>query len=337
MTSSQDSQPQRPLDRIEREAIAWFTRMNGEPSAADRQDFERWRNADPFHDKAYRQAVAIWAAADGPSERIAEEEAGKLGVYLDAIAKARKRRHRINAGIATCSVLLVLILGANLWLNHPDMLQNLMADHVTERGERRMIMLADGTSVLLDAGSALSEKFDAVGRRVELLRGAAYFDVASSDIPFIVRARTGETRVTGTAFSVEIAEDVVVTLERGVVSVTAEAAAGQAMLDPGQSVSYGETGLGTVKQVLVDETLAWRDGRLIFDDARLDEVVSHIGRYRSGRVVILGSSLAAYRVSGNLPLDDSDAALASLQATVGFRMNSVGGLVVIGPDRSVDN
>lgn len=331
MTSSQDSQPQRPLDRIEREAIAWFTRMNGEPTAADRRDFERWRNADPFHDRAYRQVVAIWAAADGPSEKIAEEEAEKLSIYLDAIGKARKRRRWLNTGITTGGVVLALVLGANIWMNHPDMLQNLSADHVTERGERRMIVLADGTSVLLDADSALSESRDVAARRVELLRGAAYFDVVSSDIPFIVKARAGETRVTGTAFSVEITDDVVVTLERGGVTVRAEAHAGQAVLEPGQSVSYGGAGLGTVRQVLVDEALAWRNGRLVFDNARLDEVVSHIGRYRSGRIVILGASLSAHRVSGNLPLDDSDAALASLQATVGFRMNSAGGLVVIGP------
>lgn len=332
MTSSQDSQPQGSPSRIELEAIAWFTRMNGEPTAADRRDFERWRKADPSHDEAYRRIVATWSAADGPSGSIAEEESEKLGVYLDAIAEARKRRGRLNAGIATLGVLLAVVLGANLWLNHPGMLQNLAADHVTGRGERRTVVLADGTSVLLDADSALAERFDATERHVELLRGAAYFDVVSSGTPFVVTARDGETRVTGTAFSVEMLDDVVVTLARGSVDVASASDPGHhAALKPGQSVAYGGGGLGAVRPTLVDEALAWREGRLIFDNARLDDVLSQIGRYRPGRIVVLGSSLGAHRVSGNLPLDDPDGALASLQATVGFRMNGAGPLLLIGP------
>lgn len=331
MTSSQDSQPRRDADRIELEAIAWFTRMNGVPTAADSRDFERWRESDPSHETAYRRIVDAWTATDGPSERIAGEEAEKLAVYLDAIGKARKRRSRLNTGIATLATLLAFVVGANVWVNRPTILQDLAADYVTERGERRTIILADGTSIQLDADSALAEDIGATSRRVELLRGTAYFDVATSDIPFVVGAKDGETRATGTAFSIEIGDDVVVTLARGGVTVTSEADARQAALQPGQSVSYGDKGLGTVRKVLIDEALSWRDGRLIFENARLDGVIAHVARYREGRIVILGASLGAHRVSGNLPLDDPDAALASLQATVGFRMNGGGGLVFIGP------
>lgn len=331
MTSSQDSQPSRIADRIELEAIAWFTRMNGEPTAADRRDFKIWRRADPSHEEAYRRIFATWDAADGPSERIAEEESEKLGVYLEAIAKSRKRRARISSGIATFCALAALVLGANLWLNHPNMLQDMSADYVTARGERRTITLPDGTSVLLDADSALAEHFDARDRKVELLRGAAYFDVVSSGVPFVVAARDGETRVTGTAFSVEILDDVVVTLARGNVRVASGSDAKLASLQPGQSVRYGSEGLGAVRDVLLDEAMAWRDGRLIFDNVLLQDVISQIGRYRPGRIVILSSELAARRVSGNLPLGDTDAALASLQATVGFGMTGAGGLLVIRP------
>jgi transmembrane sensor len=31
--------------QIEKQAIAWFTRMNGRPSTADREDFARWLGA----------------------------------------------------------------------------------------------------------------------------------------------------------------------------------------------------------------------------------------------------------------------------------------------------
>lgn len=333
MISSQDSQPPRPPERVEQEAIAWFTRMNGEPSTGDHENFNRWRNADPAHERAYRDVSATWASTDAPGERVAAEEADTLSGYLDAIGRNRHRRRKLNGRIATFTTLLVLVLGFTIWLEHPDVLQNLAADHVTERGQRGTVMLADGTVVMLDAGSALTEQMDGDARRVRLLRGAAYFDVVPTDRPFIVEAGQGETRVTGTAFSVELRDDdTVVTLARGGVGVSSHADHRKAMLEPTQSVSYGSAGLGPIRQVSLDDALAWRDGRLIFENARLEDIVSQIGRYRAGRIIILGSGLSRHRVSGNLPLDDPNAALASLQATVGFRMNGIGGrLTIIGP------
>lgn len=333
MSNNQGFRPPRCPSRIEQEAIAWFTRINGEPSAADRRNFERWRKADPAHEEAYREVANAWAKSDALGIRAAAEEAETLKGYLDAIDGVRKRRRRLNAGIATTGVLLALVVGLNVWLQHPYMIQDLSADFVTERAERRMIVLADGSSVLLDAGSALAQQMDGTVRRVRLLRGAAYFDVKTSPVPFIVDAGHGETLVTGTAFSVEVLEsDVAVTLARGHVAVSSGRDTKPAILAPGESVRYNNTGLGDVTQVPVEEVLSWRDGRLIFDGARLGDVVQQIGRYRSGRIVIIGSTLADHRVSGNLPLDDPDSALASLRATVGFLMTDMGGkLAVISP------
>jgi transmembrane sensor len=60
--------------------------------------------------------------------------------------------------------------------------------------------------------------------------------------------------------------------------------------------------------------------------------VSEIQRYRRGRIVIATSRLAEERVTGSISLADTDVALASLQASLGFRMTTVAGrLTVIGP------
>ena len=319
-----------PASRIEREAIAWFTRLNGEPAPVDRRDFERWRTASPAHDAAFRQVEAMWQAVERPGSAVAAEEQDKLAVYLEAMDDARARRREGKRRLAVAGALMVMVLGAAAWLEYPNALQNLRADYATARGERRTVELGDGSTVLLDADSALDVTFTAGERRVTLLRGNAFFAVTSSPIPFVVEAREGKTVVHGTAFDVAIADDdVAVTLAEGSVSVAS--ADGRATLQPGQRVHYDRSGVGAVTEVAIDDAMAWHGGRYVFDNARLGDVVAQIERYRPGRLVVVSPSLANHRISGSFPLADPDRALVSIQSIVGFRMIGLGGkLVLIG-------
>ncbi|UFS68192.1 hypothetical protein LO749_21315 (plasmid) [Paracoccus denitrificans] len=71
---------------------------------------------------------------------------------------------------------------------------------------------------------------------------------------------------------------------------------------------------------------------MIFNNARLADVVAQISRYRDGRIVLVGSSVGKRRVSGNISLDNTNAALRAMQSSVGFRMTSLAGKVtMIGP------
>ena len=101
------------------------------------------------------------------------------------------------------------------------------------------------------------------------------------------------------------------------------------MLEPGQQVAFGADGLAPVQSVDLGDSLAWRDGRFVFYRARLGDVLAEIGRYRKGRIVIASSRLADERVTGSFSLADTDAALASLQASVGFRLTGLGGRIAV--------
>ncbi|MEO9340302.1 FecR domain-containing protein [Mesorhizobium sp. SB112] len=327
---------QPPHDRSEaelrEEARQWFVSLLERPTAARRAEFETWLRADPAHFEAYSAVEAAWQQAEQPGRRLAEKEAGQLAVYLEAMDQAKGRKKSFRR-LSTLSVLLAAILAGGIWLERPNILQNMLADHSSVRGERRSIELSDGSSVLLDADSALDEDYTAAERRVRLLRGGAFFDVASSNVPFIVRAGSGEVRVLGTAFAVRLTDDGgLVTLERGGVEVTADERPEASALAPGQQVRFGTAGIGTVEEVSLDDELAWREGRFVFYRARLADVVREIQRYRRGRIVIATARLAGERVTGSVSLADTDAALTSIQASLGFRMNTLAGrLTVIGP------
>lgn len=333
MTIDRHSSQEWEIRRVDQEAIAWFTRINGEPSSADHKNFEAWLKKSTLHEEAYRRISSRWGDTDLPSAMIAAEDADQLRGYLDTIGQARKRRHAYSALAGIAGAVLATLIGFDIWIENPHFLQNLSADYITARAERQTITLPDGSTVLLDADSAISTDMTAEKRSVKLLRGAAYFDVKPSAAPFVVDAGRGETRVTGTAFSVEIrGQDVAVNLARGHIIVSAEADGESAELEAGQGIGYDNSGLGAVHPVAINEAMAWQKGRIIFDQMRLGDVLNQIGRYRSGRIVVLGTALADQLVSGNLPLDDSDSALASLQTTVGFRVSRLTGkLVVISP------
>jgi transmembrane sensor len=303
----------------------WFVTLIDAPSPADQAEFEKWVNADPAHLEAYQAIEATWYAMENPGKRMADKEANELSVYLEAMDRA-KRGRRTSRRLATLSVVLAGLVAGAVWLERPGLIEDFRADYVTERGERRNIILVDGSSVLLDADSALV----AGERRVRLIRGGAFFEVVPSSIPFVVEAANGEVRVLGTGFDVRLLQNgASVTLAHGRVSVRTEAQAGPTVLQPGEQVQFGPEGVAAAHPVALEDALAWRGGRYTFYGARLGDVVEEIGRYRNGRIVIATSALADERVTGSFSLSDTDEALSSLQASVGFAMHRLTSRMIV--------
>ncbi|WP_454817124.1 FecR family protein [Labrys neptuniae] len=321
--------PQSSPADVEQEARDWFVQRLGGLSRAEQAEFESWLGANPAHADALRRMEQVWSAAEQPARQLATRENEALAPYLHAVDRSR-RQHRNFRRLSAATLVLALGLGGVLWLQNPHLLQKLMADHSTGRGERRTVTLSDGSKVLLDADSALDEAFDKTERQVKLVRGTASFDVAPGKAPFVVRVPDGDIRDIGTQFDVNLGDDgTVVTLESGKVAVKAEHL-GEALLDaPGQRLRFDRQGLGEIEQVDLKDALAWRKGRYVFYRARLSEVIEEIARYRQGRIVVTGAGLGDQLVTGSFSLADTDAALQSLQTSVGFRMTTLpGGLVV---------
>ncbi|GAB4066843.1 FecR domain-containing protein [Ancylobacter sonchi] len=317
---------------IRRQAVAWFTRMNGRPSSEDRRDFAHWLAASAAHEQAYEGVCGLWSGLGAASGLGAEDEAA-LERSLERIREMRRARRRGRGAAGLALGLALLVAGGWLWLDHPHVLQDLRADYVAPRGETRSVALADGSLLLLDADTAIEVELGAERRRVDILRGTVFFRVKPSAVPFVVGASNGEARVLGTEFDVARREEgeVTVTLDSGRVEVGLTDRAGAVVLQPGESVDYGEEGLGAPHAVDLEEAGAWRQGRYIFTNARLADVLERIGRYRDGRIVVLGSALAETRVSGNIALRDTDAALAAVRSSVGFPLHEIGRLTIIGP------
>ncbi|MGP4920706.1 FecR domain-containing protein [Pseudomonas helleri] len=69
----------------------------------------------------------------------------------------------------------------------------------------------------------------------------------------------------------------------------------------------------------MESDLAWRRGKLIFEDRPLQQVVADVNRYRSGTIRILDAKLMDLRVSGIFNIAEPDAVLTTITETLPVR------------------
>ena len=173
-------------------------------------------------------------------------------------------------------------------------------------GQRETVQLADGTKIILDAGSYLRypEKFG--NERVVYLKGEAYFEVAhDKSKPFKVYANHALVQVLGTKFNVRAWEEnptVSVAVVEGKVSLSrVEKDKAKAILTKGYYSSLDQTGTPErPTQVDVEQYLGWMHNEIHFREATVQEVLSQLKRWYDFDIRIEDSSILNERVSVHL-------------------------------------
>lgn len=286
-----------PDPDLQHTAHAWVVRLtSGAAVPEDVAAAKAWCDEAPAHRQAFVEARRLW----------------QLSGHL-AVAPVR-RTYKQYWPLASAAVLVlavaVLLVRQNAW----------DADYVTARGEQQRIELADGSRILLDSGSALDVQLTANGRRIELRKGEALFEVAHDpQRPFTVQSGDLSATALGTVYSVRReAHGSAVIVAQGRVAVRDPS--GDAVLEAGEGVSQ-ERGVISAKYPLnTDKALAWQHGRLVFEMAPLAEVLAAVERYRPGLILIGDESLRSLKVSGTFQLDRLDEGLVTLEQVFPLRI-----------------
>jgi transmembrane sensor len=216
----------------------------------------------------------------------------------------------------------------------PSLLLRIQADHVTGTAETRRVALTDGSIAELGPESAIATRFTAGQRRVSLISGTAFFEVApDAGRPFVVDAAGIEATALGTAFDVRLStRSVSVGVASGTVGIRHEGAVSPdiARLGPGERAHVDrETGAATLDRVAPDAVASWRDGRLFVADATVAEVVEELRRYHAGWIVIADDRLAAAQVNGLYDLRDPGRALRAVVQPAGGLVRRVTPLLYV--------
>jgi transmembrane sensor len=292
--------------RASREAADWWAVLSSdEVSRAEREQFVEWLRESPVHVTEMLHILRVHGAlgqfdewSSLPADAAADEDTTVVQIS-EALPQPRSgwRRLRWLSSIAA-GVLLLLVGG---WLLLPALWGQVIS---TERGERRELVLEDGSIVQVDPQTRLRVRFDDQGRNVWLTRGRALFRVAKNpERPFVVRTDRAAVRALGTAFGVERRDRdrIIVTVVEGKVAVAGESARPdeEVLLTANQQITMsGESTEVPVRSVDSKEALAWAEGRLIFRDETVANVVSEFNRYNRVQIRVLDAELAARRVSG---------------------------------------
>jgi transmembrane sensor len=294
------------------QAATWFARQRaGRWSDEDGLEFARWLKADPMHTAAWTEYERLWGRLE------AVRDNPRILAFRENARRNIKGRSSWRMGwrmAATIAASILLGVGSWRWLTPLLSRSPILArEIVTEIGERSIVVLPDGSKVTLNTASAVRTDYSGRERRVILVRGEAFFDVAKDPTrPFVVSARSRQVVAVGTAFDVRLQDrQLRVTLVDGrvrVVEPSADAASTSASsglkrhpavtLEAGTALIVRDDGADLTERLDADRATSWRTGRLIFDGDRLADVIAEMNRYSREKLVIADASLENRKVSG---------------------------------------
>jgi transmembrane sensor len=286
-------------DAIAEEAAGWVARLGSrDATEADRRRFEFWKTRDPAHAAAFEEMSALW---------------GDLAAVPKTVAP--RRRRVVGGGIA--ALLLMGCLGTIA--SETGLIARYRSDFYTPVGTVRRIDLDDGSVVTLNTDSAIQVRYAQTERRIVLLRGEAFFDVAPNPTrPFVVSGDETQAIALGTHYAVRVGGRDEVMVEEGHVAVTSGPQ--RAVLDAGGTAHLGADGHLATGSGDVANLTSWRSGKLVFSGRPLGEVLGQIGRYRRGSIMVLDDQASQLQVSGVFAVNDVDQAFDALEASLPIRI-----------------
>ena len=170
-----------------------------------------------------------------------------------------------------------------------------LEERVNPRGQKSVLLLADGTKIWLNADSKLTyaKNFNKGVTRDVYLQGEAFFEVAhNATKPFIVHTSELDIRVLGTSFNVKSYDEdqkIETTLLEGQVKINVAESPDEAslILAPNQkAVFQKETRVLDVEQVQAERSSAWRQEKLVFDETTYGEVIVQLERWYNVKIII---------------------------------------------------
>ncbi|MEM1412375.1 MAG: FecR domain-containing protein [Pseudomonadota bacterium] len=297
-----------------------------------------------MHAAAYAEAEIFWRALgsvefDAALDRPQTHEQRALGISSLVNFLWGTPGRRVGALAAAFALTFATVLIFAL-VNQPAGERRAPAFEslATARGETRAVTLSDGSELILGPATRVEVSVGRQERRARLLVGDAYFNIATDPrAPFSVTAGAARVEVIGTAFDLRRRGNrLTVAVAAGEVHVshpqvrrqtnsTGQSDAWQRVnnsllqavtLHPGQSVVAAQgIGLGPIGRIDVSDVAAWRQGQLVYKNARLEEIIADLNRY-ADFTISLTKPAGDLELSGTFSAEDPSLLLHALEAAL---------------------
>lgn len=300
---------------VRAQAVDWLVELQADDADdSTRARWRQWHDAHPDHARAWARVEAFGDRLQGLPSPIAH--ATLNGERVQTVARGRRK------ALKALGVLLG-VAGAGWLAREETPWREWSADHRTGVGQRKVVKLADGTTVHLNADSAVNIRYGTGERRIQLVRGEILVRTAPDPLargaagsrPFSVDTAEGNARALGTRFAVrQLDGRSHVAVFGGAVELRPAKGSAELRLDAGRQAGFTRHAIDEPLPVDGD-AIAWVDGMLVAHDMPLPDFLAALAPYRAGRLRCAPSA-ARITVSGTYPLADTDKVLDMLQATL---------------------
>lgn len=200
--------------------------------------------------------------------------------------------------------LLTELKNGNIEVGLNSMPQESLNTFYTEKGVKSTVILPDGTNVKLNSDTRITVPNRFIGKTREVhLSGEAFFDVATDSLhPLVVTTdRDLVIKVTGTKFNIKSYPDdnkEEATLYEGRISLISKEGDTYNMLPDNQLIVIPDKKPVKVDSPKMDDIKAWTEGRLVFEETPLAEVIKMLERWHGVEFVISDNSVLDKTITG---------------------------------------
>ncbi|MCA9744230.1 MAG: FecR domain-containing protein [Deferribacteres bacterium] len=317
-------------------------------SEQEHVQFESWLAASEQNRMAFRELQQVWARTEGPGapsmpdiDAEWQKLETRLGLRQPATVRAMPGRPTpaaVRSGfsgwqrLAVAATVLIAIAGLSWWFGQSPAPG--LAEVATANAETRTITLADGSEVTLNNDSQIRFQADLAGdQRLVVLTGEAYFDVVKDGRPFVVQTENARIRVLGTSFNIWSRQrETRVIVSEGRVSVRGAAQVSDSVvLTANQmAVCKGDLAPEAIGEIDSEVAIGWREGRIVFNESTLPEVIAELRRIYDADIVLQDSTLEELSISGNFQPQPLADVLDAICLSLGIRYEMAGQQYVLG-------
>ncbi|RON56744.1 FecR domain-containing protein [Pseudomonas frederiksbergensis] len=282
--------------RVAEQAVHWLLEMQQGPLDSRQQHaWQQWHDGHSEHQRA-------WAHIQRVNQRLRGLSSPLAHAALNA-PKSGSRRQALK---------LLLILGAGTavtWgMREHNPLTPLLADYRSPVGQRRNVVLGNGSQLQLNTATSVDVRPDGL---IRLLEGEILLTAARA---FEVRTAQGLLKTQGARINVrQFADRTQVAVFEGRVELTPDGGA-PLLLQSARQLSFGARDISTPLPLDANSG-AWADGMLVAAHMRLGDFLDELGRYRRGQLNC-DAKVADLLISGTYPLDDSERILDLLEISL---------------------
>jgi len=345
--------------------------LKNEADQNEMQLFEKWLNESDDNKEEFGTLVLLWKkVGDSPLPPLPDQNLQweKIQTRLLSLADAKKetpplqlavqipqKEKLIPASIAekteygwllkVAAVFIIVVLIPFLYFinknnksSHTDkQTARIKAETyyslVAGKGERKTILLPDGSLVYLNVDSKLiyPETFTDSTREVELL-GEAYFSIShDASRPFKVTCSNTVTVVRGTEFNIKSRNDVVrILITKGIVETYKKDSDKGIKLKKGEMITFAENiGFGKPEKANINHYLAWRKGKFSFSHTTLQDVMEEVSRFYNVEVEFRNPSEKSKIITGVFDTDSLAHIFSIISLTLDVKIDLEGSKVIV--------